>query len=97
MAKSKLRVRRLPPSSILVAEDRSFQEDVEQAESPLLLVKEWQARVSDISILAGEGTRPRPHHTYLVLKRNGDPSFGPLMAMMIRRWHRTQTIIQRQR
>jgi hypothetical protein len=44
MAKSKLRVRHLtlPLSNVLVAEDRSFQVDVEEVESLLLLEKERQ-------------------------------------------------------
>jgi hypothetical protein len=63
MAKSKIWVRRLtlPPSNVAAMEESSIQQDDDEDESLLLLEKEHLARVTDISIMAGEGIHPRPH------------------------------------
>jgi hypothetical protein len=63
MAKSKIQVRHLtlPPSNAAALEESSLQQDVEEDYRLLLLEKEQLARITDISIMAGEGNHPRPH------------------------------------
>jgi hypothetical protein len=62
MGKSKVRVHRLtlPPSPLAEKLDTSQQED-EGTEDHFVLEKEQFSRITEISLMAGEGRTPRPH------------------------------------